>query len=184
MAKSEILRPFILSFEGGFVNNKNDKGGVTNKGVTLSTFRMVYGNDKTASDLKKITDEQWMHIFKKLFWDACKADDIKNQSVANMLVDFAYNSGSGNAVRKIQKIVGVKVDGILGKGTLAAINGFKQGQWVLFDSLKVARITFLNNIVRNNPKQEVFLKGWLRRVGNIKYGKLVLNNGKEIMCKS
>lgn len=183
MAKHSLLTPFILSFEGGFVNNKLDAGHETNKGVTISTFRMVYGNDKTVCDLKKITDEQWTHIFKKLFWDSCKADDIKNQSVANMLVDFAYNSGSGNAVRKIQKVVGVKVDGIMGKNTLAAINGFKQGQWVLFDSLKVARITFLNNIVRNNPKQEVFLKGWLRRVGNIQYGKLVCNDGRVINCQ-
>lgn len=183
MAKSEILKHFILGFEGGFVNNKLDAGHETNKGVTLSTFRMVYGKDKTASDLRKITDEQWMHIFKKLYWDACRADEIMSQSVANMLVDFAYNSGSGNAIRKIQGIVGVKVDGILGKNTLSAINGFKQGQWVLFDKLKVARISFLNAIVKNKPSQEAFLKGWLRRIGNIQYGKLVCNDGKKIICK-
>lgn len=183
MAKSEILKPFILSFEGGFVNNKNDGGSATNKGVTLSTFRMVYGNDKTVSDLKKITDEQWMYIFKKFFWDACRADDIMSQSVANMLVDFAYNSGCGNAIRKIQGVVGVKVDGILGKNTLNAINDFDLGQWVLFDRLKVARISFLNAIVKNKPSQEVFLKGWLRRVGNIQYGKLICNDGNKIICK-
>jgi hypothetical protein len=50
----------------------------------------------------------------------------------------------------------------------------------LFDSLKVARITYLNDIVKNDPKQEVNLKGWLRRVGNIKYGKLVCNDGRVI----
>ena len=95
-------------------------------------------------------------------------------------MDFAYNSGCSKAIQKIQEVVGTKVDGIMGKNTLAAINNFNQGQWVLFDSLKVARITYLNDIVKNDPKQEVNLKGWLRRVGNIKYGKLVCNDGRVI----
>ena len=98
-------------------------------------------------------------------------------------MDFAYNSGCSKAVQEIQKVVGTKVDGIMGKNTLAAINGFKQGQWVLFDKLKVARITFLNDIVKNDPRQEVNLKGWLRRVGNIKYGKFVCNDGRVINCQ-
>lgn len=150
------------------------------KGVTLETFRKVYGASKTASDLKKITDEQWHHIFKKYCWDACKADQINNQSVANLLVDFAYNSGASRAIRKIQALVGTKADGIMGNITLAAINSYKQGQWALFDKLKVSRIAFLNAIVNNDPKQSVNLHGWLRRVGNIQYGKLVCNNGKII----
>ena len=180
MADSSILKPFILSFEGGYSNKKSDRGGATMKGVTLETFRKVYGASKTASDLKKITDEQWHHIFKKYYWDACKADQINNQSVANLLVDFAYNSGVSRAVQKIQTIVGTKADGIMGNMTLAAINSYKQGQWALFDKLKVSRIAFLNAIVKNDPKQSVNLHGWLRRVGNIQYGKLVCNNGKII----
>lgn len=39
MADSSILKPFILSFEGGYSNKKSDRGGVTMKGVTLETFR-------------------------------------------------------------------------------------------------------------------------------------------------
>ena len=167
MADSSILKPFILSFEGGYSNKKSDRGGATMKGVTLETFRKVYGASKTASDLKKITDEQWHHIFKKYYWDACKADQINNQSVANLLVDFAYNSGVSRAVQKIQTIVGTKADGIMGNMTLAAINSYKQGQWSLFDKLKVSRIAFLNAFVNNEPKQSVNLHGWLRRVGTL-----------------
>ena len=62
MADSSILKPFILSFEGGYSNKKSDRGGATMKGVTLETFRKVYGANKTASDLKKITDEQWHRV--------------------------------------------------------------------------------------------------------------------------
>lgn len=150
------------------------------KGVTLETFRKVYGASKTASDLKKI--RLLVTVVYKFFinWDACKADQINNQSVANLLVDFAYNSGVSRAVQKIQTIVGTKADGIMGNMTLAAINSYKQGQWALFDKLKVSRIAFLNAIVNNDPKQSVNLHGWLRRVGNIQYGKLVCNTGKII----
>ena len=45
MADIKILSPFILSFEGGFVNHPNDKGGATNKGVTIATWKKQ-GYDK------------------------------------------------------------------------------------------------------------------------------------------
>lgn len=45
MAKIDILAPFILSFEGGYVNDPHDKGGATNKGVTIAVWRK-YGYDK------------------------------------------------------------------------------------------------------------------------------------------
>ena len=32
MANSKILEPFILKWEGGFVNDKDDLGGATNMG--------------------------------------------------------------------------------------------------------------------------------------------------------
>lgn len=152
------------------------------KGVTLETFRKVYGASKSVFDLKKITDEQWLYIFKKYYWDACKADSITNQSVANLLVDFAYNSGASRAIKKIQAIVGTKADGIMGSATLNAINAYGGGQWALFDKLKISRITFLNNIVKDDPRQEVNLHGWMRRVGNIQFGKLICNKGEVIKC--
>lgn len=49
-----------------------------------------------------------------------------------------------------------------------------------FDALKVKRIAYFHQIVKNDPSQEVNLNGWLRRVKNIQYGKLIANNGKEI----
>ena len=41
MAKIDILAPFILSYEGGFVNDPLDRGGATNMGVTIATWKSV-----------------------------------------------------------------------------------------------------------------------------------------------
>ena len=60
---------YILSWEGGYVNDPNDKGGPTNKGITLTTFQSVYGKNKTITDLKNMTTEQWWTIFKTKYWD-------------------------------------------------------------------------------------------------------------------
>ena len=150
MANYKELVPFILRWEGGFTNNKNDRGGWTCKGVTLATFRSVYGANKTPNDLKYITTEQWMHIFKKLFWDKCKADQIEDQSVANMLV--------------------VTADGIVGSRTLAAVNS--RSPLALFGQLREKRIAYYKSIAEGDPRQKVNLKGWLNRVNHIQYGKL------------
>ena len=61
MANIDILLPFILKWEGGFVNDPADAGGATNKGVTIATWRNV-GYDKDGDkdidvkDLKLLTD--------------------------------------------------------------------------------------------------------------------------------
>ena len=55
MERIEKLKSFILSWEGGFVNGPRGLGGATNEGITIATFRSVFGKDKTINDLKKIT---------------------------------------------------------------------------------------------------------------------------------
>ena len=186
MADSKQLSKFVLSFESSkYTNRKSDRGRATKWGITLATWEKV-GYDKNgdgvinAEDVKLLTEEDYNKVFKRNYWDACWGDQIKNQSVANLLVDFAYNSGVSRAVRYIQACVGTKQDGIMGPATVSAINNYAKGQWVLFDALKVKRIAYFHQIVKNDPKQEVNLNGWLRRVGNIQYGKLIANNGKVI----
>lgn len=49
MATKERIVKFIKDREGGFVNDPNDRGGATNKGVTLATYRKVCGSGKTVS---------------------------------------------------------------------------------------------------------------------------------------
>lgn len=167
MAKAELLKPFILRWEGGFVDDPLDRGGATNKGITIGTFRNFYGKDATVEQLKNITDEQWLHIFKSGYWDKWKADDIKNQSIANIVVDWAWGSGAATSIKQVQKILGVAVDGIVGDDTLTAIN--IAGQRSLFVKIHNRRIEFVEDIVKRDPSQARFLKGWKNRINSLTF---------------
>lgn len=167
MADYKKLIPTVLKFEGGFANHPLDPGGATNSGVTLSTFRSVYGKDKTVQDLKNMTMEQWEYIFKKKFWDRWKADDIDSQAIANLLVDWTWASGI-YGIKYPQEVLGVKTDGIVGLKTLAAINYYPNKK-ELFDKLWNRRKKHFEDIVKNRPQSKVFLKGWLRRLYDFKW---------------
>lgn len=167
MADFKILKPIILKWEGGFVNHPNDPGGATNKGVTLSTFRKYFGKTKTVNDLKHITDEQWNYVFKKGYWDRWKADEIKTQSIANLLVDWTFNSGTWG-IKYPQQVLGVTADGVVGPKTIAAINNYPN-QAELFYKLWNRRKKHYEDIVKRNPSQKVFLKGWMNRLNSFKF---------------
>lgn len=177
MADSAKLVQFILSWETDkYTNRKNDNGGPTKYGITLATWRKV-GYDKNGDgvlneeDVKLLTEEDFHRVFKENYWNACKADKIQDQSVANMLVDFAYNSGVSRAVRHLQLTLGITADGIIGNKTLFAIN--KSNGKRLFERFKKTREGYLKSIAKG--KQKGFLDGWLRRLSYITYGHLKLN---------
>lgn len=182
MAKIDILAPFILSFEGGYANDKDDKGGATKHGVTLATWR-VNGYDKNGDgridekDVMQITEADAIRIMKKNFWDVWQADLIHCQSLANILVDWVWASGK-YGITIPQEMLGVKPDGKVGPKTLEALN--KQDSWQFFQKLKVRRKKYLQDIVKARPKNYKYLKGWQRRLDGIRYGSLVYNSGKEV----
>jgi len=186
MADIKILSPFILSFEGGFVNHPNDKGKETNKGVTIATWKKQ-GYDKDGDgdidvdDLKLISDEDAVNvILRPHYWNRWKADQINSQSLANILVDWVWGSGV-NGIKIPQQLLGVTADGIVGPRTLAALNA--KEPHAFFNLIKNRREQFFNTIVKNNPSQKVFLKGWLRRLNSIGFGYLKDNRGRVIRFK-
>ncbi len=169
MARAELLQSFILKWEGGFVNDPLDRGGATNKGITLGTFRRFYGKDASVEQLKALTDEQWITIFKAGYWNPWQADYIANQSIANIVVDWAWASGTKTSIKQVQRILNTTVDGVVGPQTIAAINSANPRE--LFDRIRSARLTFVDDILRRNPTQSRFIRGWKNRINNIKFSK-------------
>lgn len=166
MADINKLIPLILKWEGGYVNDKDDAGGCTMKGITINTFRQYYGKHKTCADLKLITDTQWRHILKHGYWDKMHADEIHNQSIANLCVQMCWGSGPVTAIKKIQSCLGVTVDGIVGTNTLNALNNTNYKN--TFDKLWNMRKVWLTNIAMHGNNQK-FLKGWLNRLNDYKF---------------
>lgn len=191
MAKMESMIPLILNREIGLKDNewnlpprkmyesvsqrgfhivKGDNGGPTMCGVTIATFtdwRKRQGKGTpTVNDLRALRYDEWLAILKNLFWNPCKADQIKHDSIAIMLVDWRWVNGT-QAIRDAQFALGCVSDGIVGKNTLAALNA--PDSLSVFNRLKNARLRSYDKIVAKNKNQMVFYKGWVNRTNSIEY---------------
>lgn len=168
MANFHEFAPLLHSLEKGVADHKEDKGGFTVDGVTLSTFRRYYGGHKTKDDLLAMTAGQWAFIMKSGYWDKAKADQIDNQKIAEIIADWCVNSGTAR-IRDVQAILGVKPDGVVGPITLKAINSADPAE--LYRRLMNARIGSFEKIVVRDPKQKKFLTGWMNRLKRLENGK-------------
>jgi lysozyme family protein len=166
MANFDLYVPTLSVVEGGFSNHPDDFGKMTMHGVTLATYQAYCGKDKTIGDLKNMSHGTWRAIMKDMYWDKCRADEIDDQKVAEIIADWCVNSGYVG-IKKAQEVIGVKPDGVVGPITLSRINSSDARS--LHDRLWQARYQFYHGLVAKNPSQKVFLKGWLNRLGHFKY---------------
>lgn len=190
MANIDLYFPKVLKHEGGFVNDPADKGGATNKGVTLGTWRTM-GYDKDgdgdidANDIRLLTDADAKMVLKVGYWDRWRADAIKNQSIAETLVEWVWGSGKWGIVIP-QRILGVEPDGRVGMQTITAVNNANQAE--LFEKIKQAKYKFVDDICkadvvaytkkigRTPTNKEImtytnerFRKGWMNRINEYKF---------------
>lgn len=189
-ANIEQLAPIVAKWEGGYVNDPLDRGNATNMGVTIGTWKLI-GYDKNGDgvidekDIRLLSKDDFKFVLQK-YWDKWKADQINNQSVANILVDWYWMSGKWGIVIPQRDILKVAADGIVGPKTIAAVNAMDPEK--LFTAVKNARIKFYNDIVAKSVKgyekkigrkstqaeqlkntQMRFFRGWINRLNDIKY---------------
>lgn len=165
-AGETVEQAFERAKKRGFVNDPNDNGGATMIGVTIGTYRS-YCRQRgwkipTVQNLKDISYKIWRDIVYSVFWNKWKADTIVDQTVANMVVDWAWHSGA-STIKKVQKLLGVTADGIVGPKTIGALNNAKDIKSKIYQSRKA----YFEAIVKNNPSQKKWLKGWMNRLNSV-----------------
>lgn len=174
MASFDAFFPTLLKHEGGFVNDPADPGGATNKGITMETFRncaqKYLGIEPTLENLKALADAQAGKIYKSLYWDKVRGDDIALQELASIVFDFQVNAGA-NASKLLQRVLNdlgaappLAVDGNIGPGTMTTLAGMDQK--TVYRRYKQGRIDYYQDLVAKRPALEKFLKGWLNRVNS------------------
>jgi len=169
MANFGIAIEIVLKNEGGISNHKNDKGGLTQFGITFKLFKIYaksLGLEPTAEALKNISYKDAKEIYFQEFWQKMKGNEWKDQQLANIVFDAFVNSGA-RAIQLLQKHLGVNCDFKVGPQTLAAINSANPK--VLFNSYKEARIMYYEGLVKKDPTQEDFIDGWKNRVNRFVY---------------
>lgn len=180
MTKIEKYGIYCRSWEGGWSNHPNDSGGATMKGVTYTTFcnyRKAKGLPKPSlDDLKNITNTEWNNVLRWGYWGKIKCDEIKDEWVTYLLADCVWMSGVGY-IKRVQSLLGLKADGIIGPKSIEKINSMDGKK--LFEMLWEQRKKFFQSI--GTGKNSVFLKGWMRRLESIKYGSLIMSNGKKVV---
>ena len=158
----ETALAFVLQWEGGFVNNPNDPGGATNKGVTQRTYDgWRVRRAQTKRDVRAITEAEVRAIYEVDYWLAAHCDQIPSP-LDLVQFDTAVNIGVGRAVKLLQRTLGLTQDGEFGPLTRSAAAEAPSRSAAV--SYCVHRMGYYNELVARNAKLATFLNGWRNRV--------------------
>nr|WP_047581717.1 glycoside hydrolase family 108 protein [Methylobacterium sp. ZNC0032] len=153
----------VLVHEGGWSNHKADPGGATMKGVTQRVYDAYRRRrDLQPQSVRLITEVELRDIYRKQYWDAVKGDKLPD-GLDYAVFDGAVNSGPSQSVKWLQRALGtVKVDGVIGEATLAAVEAYPDHDRLIAIMLD-RRLAFLKAL-RIWP---VFRGGWTARIAQV-----------------
>ena len=156
----------LLQAEGLWVDDPDDPGGATMRGITLKSYCDYLGRDVSKDELRDMPKEDAVKFYKSIYWDGAKVDTFSDD-LKHLWMDMSVNHGKRNAGKILQQSVNTKenanvldVDGIVGTGTLNEI-----GILDIKDVLVERVIFFVNNIfdgsryLKRTP-QAKFIRGW------------------------
>ena len=169
----------ILKAEGGFVNDPDDPGGLTNYGVALKTLKRL-GHDLNKdgrvdiADLKQLSATQAVQIFVKDYFYKPRIDQLPHMLHAPMF-DMYVNAGS-HSVKVLQRTLilfemGITVDGVIGPLTIAATQtAARCTPDHLVDAYGIERVNYYLSIADARPSLCKFSRtrcgnksGWIKR---------------------
>ena len=182
-----IAHKFTAHWEGGLSDDAADSGGLTKFGVDLAMMQDIAstqaGRDTldrmgiilpvTRNTIKNLTEAQAASIYRWQAWEALKLDLIPLRP-AVVLYDAAVNSGPKQSVKLAQRGYNrcvtygqpLVADGVMGPATRAAMQQADTDKCLA--AMLDEREKFFQTIVENKPSQQVFLRGWINRVDDLR----------------
>ena len=162
MDRFEKIFDYLLKVEGGYTDDKHDKGGKTKYGITEEDAR-DFGYK---GDMQDLTKDFTKNIYMKKYYLGNKLDKVVNDKVALSVCDFIVNGGAWGA-KKAQAALNelgfdLRVDGILGEKSLAALNEVDENKFL--EKYHDLQRRYYRVLAANKPSQKKFLTGWLNRV--------------------
>lgn len=146
----------LLGHEGGYSNHPSDPGGATMWGVTERVARAAgYGGH-----MLNFPAEDAKRIYRRQYWDAVRAEDLP-PALRYPVFDAAVNSGNKQAVKWLQRAIGVDDDGIVGPQTLTAARAANPD----FAARRMLgmRLSFMSSLAT----WPAFSRGWARRIADL-----------------
>jgi lysozyme family protein len=166
----------VMKAEGWdkFTDRADDRGGPTKWGITLSTFRGVRGYDATVEQLKALDEEGARAIYREVFLVRTGIARIQDDVLRALIFDSAVQHGPGQAIRMLQRALGVVDDGVLGPLTLAALPHLNVVR--LWNRMFAERLEFYGRLISKNltdadkdgiPDNAEMAAGWMHRMGEL-----------------
>lgn len=171
MANFEYAFNKILFYEGNYSNEPFDKGGETKYGITKNTAK----NYGYFGDIKNLTIEDAKNIYKSLYWNILNLDLVNDDKIATEIFDISVNCGTYKAGLLTQKALNIinknqslwkdiKEDGIIGTQTITILNNLSNNDKNAFiKTLNGLQFMYYYDITKNNPINEYFFRGWIKR---------------------
>ncbi len=183
MADFSLYYPKLCLYEGGYASPEyaakmRDSGGETYRGIARNYNKnwpgwKIIDAIKSKREIKynEVIDDSELYKLclehsKKAYWDKMLLDQVINQSVAEMIGDYGFNSGIDLSVRTSQYIVNRPQTGVMTKEDIEAIN--KENSLVFFDTLQKRRIRMIETSTKINPK---FKAGLIARAKSFTFKK-------------
>ena len=150
----------MLNLEGGKTDEKSDRGGRTNFGITQRTYNdWLKQNKLKSSDVFKISKERALKIYRKQFWGVIKGDQLPH-NVAKAIMSMALTDGPQDSVRFIQRLLNIEQTGFMGPKTLAAIwSKCKKDDKMFTKQILDAQI----KRYKSDEQADTYGKGWTNR---------------------
>lgn len=163
----------VIMKEGDYSNHPYDTGGKTKYGITESVARK-HGYKGQMIDLPLSYAK---NIYYTDYYKNPRIIDIINDELREEVFDTGVNCGTKTSIKFLQEAYNLlnkgnplTVDGIIGRATLSAINGYsKQNRLVTL--CNALQTEYYLKITRSNEKNESFIFGWLDkrvRIGGVK----------------